>query len=258
MAEPSLLERAKSGVASFLAGPLVSVATGINEGIDFLRGFSSATETAESGRGGVTNRPMQNQFRTSPQARESRGQESERTGRSDAELIATLADQGIFQTGAMQRGGSTSEGNMLTPFIPLGQQALRSVQRNLPNIIGGGAIGLGATQLMDMGQQMPMKRITRKFRSQLRTLYNMSGGNLEATAQLASGIFGFQMSAEFVGFVLMKRFRNDGALVTKAAMRKTKKTLNALKRADDLLKMARPAPARRRTGVTQRVTKVSA
>ena len=41
-------------------------------------------------------------------------------------------------------------------------------------------------------------------------------------------------------------------------MRKTKKTLNALKRADDLLKMARPPAARRRSGVTQRVTKVSA
>ena len=104
----------------------------------------------------------------------------------------------------------------------------------------------------------PFNRITRKLRSQMRSLYNMSGMDLDQTAALASSIFGMNITRDDVAFILMKRFRNDGALVTKAAMRKTKKTLNALKRADDLLKMARPTATRRRSGVTQRVTKVSA
>ena len=152
-----------------------------------------------------------------------------------------------------------NQANILAPLAPIAGNIARSVTRNLPQIVGGTAAGVAAGQLFDsVSNPTPFNRITRKLRSQMRSLYNMSGMDLDATANLASSIFGMNITRDDVAFLLMKRFRNDGALVTKAAMRKTKKTLNALKRADDLLKMARPTPARRRTGVTQRVTKVSA
>ena len=156
-------------------------------------------------------------------------------------------------------GTPTTQANILAPLAPIAGQLARQVTRNLPSVGIGAGAGLLTSGLMD--QQMnptPFNRITRKLRSQIRSLYNMAGMDLQATADLASSVFGVQMTAQDIAFILMKRFRNDGALVTKAAMRKTKKTLNALKRADDLLKMARPAATRRRAGVTQRVTKVSA
>jgi hypothetical protein len=152
-----------------------------------------------------------------------------------------------------------TQANMLAPFAPALTGIARSVTRNLPQLAVGTGAGLVASQLTDMqGNPTPFRRITRKLRSQMRSLYNMSMMDLDATANLASSIFGVNITRDDVAFILMKRFRNDGALVTKAAMRKTRKTLNSLKRADDLLKMARPPAARRRAGVTQRVTKVSA
>ena len=143
--------------------------------------------------------------------------------------------------------------------MQFGKNLIQQVPRQLPNIAIGSGAGLVAGSMFDgTSNPTPFNRITRKLRSQMRSLYNMSQMDLDATAQLASSIFGVNITRDDVAFILMKRFRNDGALVTKAAMRKTKKTLNALKRADDLLKMARPTAARRRSGVTQRVTKVSA
>ena len=143
--------------------------------------------------------------------------------------------------------------------LQVGRNLLQQLPRQLPNVAVGTGAGLLASSMMDgTSNPTPFNRITRKLRSQMRSLYNMSGMDLDQTAALASSIFGMNITRDDVAFILMKRFRNDGALVTKAAMRKTKKTLNALKRADDLLKMARPTATRRRSAVTQRVTKVSA
>ena len=245
-----------AGAASFLANPVVStVGAGLGL-INAVRSFTGGSESAASGQTGAIAQgdPRFNSF---PQNIAS-GQESAQSGEN-------AFGGGFFpQTYSIppdisQFGQGTSSANILAPFTPAISNIARQVTRNLPQLAVGTGAGLVASQVTDMvSNPTPFRRITRKLRSQIRSLYNMSMMDLDATANLASSIFGVRMTGEDIAFILMKRFRNDGALVTKAAMRKTRKTLNSLKRADDLLKMARPPAARRRAGVTQRVTKVSA
>ena len=61
---------------------------------------------------------------------------------------------------------------------------------------------------------------TRKMKSQARMVLNMTGGNLSAAAD----ILGIDQNT--LVMLLLKRFRNDGPVVTKAALRKTKQTIN--------------------------------
>ena len=86
------------------------------------------------------------------------------------------------------------------------------------------------------------RRITRKMKSQARMLLNMTGGNLAATAEMLN------LSQDELVFILLKRFRNDGPVVTKAALRKTKQTVKRLKNMCDMYDDLRPrARTTRRT-----------
>ena len=98
--------------------------------------------------------------------------------------------------------------------------------------------GVGASLIDPMTGKT--KRITRKMKSQARMLLNMTGGNLQVTADMLG------ISQEELVFILLKRFRNDGPVVTKAALRKTKQTVKRLKNMCDMYDSLRPA-ARRRT-----------
>ena len=92
------------------------------------------------------------------------------------------------------------------------------------------------------------KRITRKMKSQARMLLNMTGGNLAATADMLG------ISQEELVFILLKRFRNDGAVVTKAALRKTKQTIRRLHNMQDVLKSITPTSSGRRKAPVRRAT----
>jgi len=92
-------------------------------------------------------------------------------------------------------------------------------------------------------------RITRKMKSQAKSLLNMTGGNLQLTADFLG------ISEQQLVFILLKRFRNDGPVVTKAALRKTKSTIRKMKNMCDMYDDLRPA-ARRRT-TARRATKSS-
>jgi hypothetical protein len=106
--------------------------------------------------------------------------------------------------------------------------------------IGTGLLGLGAAELFD-GQPRGM-RVTRKMKSQARTVLNMVGGDISAAAQI------LQIDEQTLVMILLKRFRNDGPVVTKAALRKTKQTVRRLKSMCDMYDDLRPrAAARRRT-----------
>lgn len=98
--------------------------------------------------------------------------------------------------------------------------------------------GMGASLIdPNTGQT---KRITRKMKSQARMLLNMTGGNLSATADMLG------ISQEELVFILLKRFRNDGPVVTKAALRKTKQTIRRLHNMQDVLKSITPTATRRK------------
>ena len=107
----------------------------------------------------------------------------------------------------------------------------------------GGLLGGSLT-----GQPTGM-RITRKMKSQARMVLNMTGGNLSA----ASDILGIDENTLIM--VLLKRFRNDGPVVTKAALRKTKQTVRRLKSMCDMYEDMKPrATARRRAPMRRSTT----
>jgi hypothetical protein len=131
-------------------------------------------------------------------------------------------------------------------------QAARGLARSPAGqgLIGGG-LGLAGGLLAPDGNGAP--RITRKMKSDVRKIYMMSGMDPNATAQILNNLGTypkFNFNASLVFFILTKRFRNDGPVVTKAAVRKTKTTLRRMKGVVDMYNSVckpttRRAPARR-------------
>ena len=104
--------------------------------------------------------------------------------------------------------------------------------------LGGGA-AVGASFI---GSAPSGMRMTRKMKSQARMVLNMTGGNLAAAADMLG------IDQQSLVALLLKRFRNDGPVVTKAALRKTKQTIRRLHSMQDVLKSITPtATMRRRT-----------
>ena len=117
-------------------------------------------------------------------------------------------------------------------------------------IIGGG-LGLAGGAVMSGGNGAP--RVTRKMKSDVRRIYMMAGMDPAATASILNNLGTYprmNFNASLVFFILTKRFRNDGPVVTKAAVRKTKTTLRRMKGVVDMYNSVckpttRRAPARR-------------
>ena len=164
------------------------------------------------------------------------------------QLFGVARPQGVAQQpalttvtniGAQESQGSGSiqagAGALLTPALSAARNLLRTPQGQLA--LGGGSALVGS---MFGGDQKGM-RITRKMKSQARMVLNMTGGNLAAAAD----ILGIDQNTLIM--ILLKRFRNDGPVVTKAALRKTKQTVRRLKSMCDMYDSLRPTATRRRT-----------
>lgn len=146
----------------------------------------------------------------------------------------------VTNLGAQESQGSGSieagAGNLLAPLLNAGRALLKSPTGQLA--IGTGA-GLAFNQ---MGSSSSGMRITRKMKSQARMIVNMVGGDLSAASQILG------IDENMLVMILLKRFRNDGPVVTKAALRKTKQTIRRLHSMQDVLKSITPtATMRRRT-----------
>jgi len=121
---------------------------------------------------------------------------------------------------------------MGSALIQAGRQFARSPSGQ--GLIGGG-LGLVGGALMDGGNGQP--RITRRMKSDVRKIYMMAGMDPNATAQILNNLGTYpkmRFDASLVFFILTKRFRNDGPVVTKAAVRKTKTTLRRMKGVVDM------------------------
>ena len=144
----------------------------------------------------------------------------------------------ITNVGAQESQGSGSiqagAGSLLAPVLTGARNLLKTPQGQLA--LGGGSALVGSL----FGGDQKQMRITRKMKSQARSLLNMTGGNLSLTADFLG------ISEDALVALLLKRFRNDGPVVTKAALRKTKSTIRKLKNMCDMYDDLRPA-ARRRT-----------
>ena len=104
--------------------------------------------------------------------------------------------------------------------------------------VGTGLLGgIGASMLSDGSKKM---RITRKMKSQYRAVLNLAQGDYDQAAAMIG------VSTDMFIMVLLKRFRNDGPVVTKAALRKTKTTVRRLKSMCDMYDSLRPTATRRK------------
>ncbi len=137
---------------------------------------------------------------------------------------------------------------MAPALFQAGRNFLRTPGGQTALGFGAGAIGAALT---DGGSGMP--RITRRMKSDVRKIYMMAGMDPNATAQILNNLGTYprmNFNASLVFFILTKRFRNDGPVVTKAAVRKTKTTLRRMKGVVDMYNSVckpttRRAPARR-------------
>ena len=170
-----------------------------------------------------------------------------KTQRTNAGTAATIIKQAPDEqasSGEMM-GFNLGMGNAL---VAAGRQLFRSPGGQTALGFGAGAVGAA---MMPGGNGAP--RVTRKMKSDVRRIYMMAGMDPNVTAQILNNMGTYprmNFNASLVFFILTKRFRNDGPVVTKAAVRKTKTTLRRMKGVVDMYNSVckpttRRAPARR-------------
>ena len=166
------------------------------------------------------------------------------------------ANEGTATTIINQRPDeSSTSGEFLGANLGMGANLLTQGARFLRSpggqgLIGGG-LGLGAMALS--GGDSGKVRITRRMKADVRRIYMMAGMDPNATAQILNNLGTYprmDFNTSLVFFILTKRFRNDGPVVTKAAVRKTKTTLRRMKGVVDMYNSVckpttRRAPMRR-------------
>ncbi len=178
--------------------------------------------------------------------------ETSTSGSTDAQnLIVNLGDRTTGGIVPASYGGnvpSFGRGNIQQANLPAIISGGTSVARSVGGMLGlaGGAIMVAPT-IIDMvtGEEKKL-RVTRRLRSQVKQAVQMFGAEVVAE--------NMGTSVEVVFYILTKKMRNDGAYVTKAAVRKTRQTVRKMKHLcdmyDDLRPPARRAPARRTASKT--------
>ena len=195
------------------------------------------------------------------------GSEGQATGRSVTQNLAKESgSSGNMIDIRMQGGGQGSYdqagiGGLLTAF---GRGALQQGSRmmtptNIGTGVGLGLAGAGVQTIMDAFGQPKRFIITRKMQREVKELFMYAGGDMGAVAQIYSQFKGMNYSPDMILAIMLKKFRNDGPYVTKAAVRKTRSTIRKMSRLNqlyaDITPKARPA-ARRRAASTTKITQV--
>ena len=147
---------------------------------------------------------------------------------------------------------------VLGPALQLGRGLGQALQR--PGVSGGvgAVVGFAADYITDMFGNTKKLVITRKMQREVKELYMYMNADLNAVAAAYSQYKGMNFTAAMIQKILLKRFRNDGPYVTKAAIRKTRSTVRKLERLEMLKKQitGKPATTRRRATSTTRITQV--
>lgn len=150
---------------------------------------------------------------------------------------------------------TSSSGEILGANLGMGAQLIQAAGRFARSPGGQAALGFGAGAVGAAlsGGGNGAARITRRMKADVRRIYMMAGMDPNVTAQILNNMGTYprmNFDASLVFFILTKRFRNDGPVVTKAAVRKTKTTLRRMKGVVDMYNnvckpTTRRAPARR-------------
>jgi hypothetical protein len=150
----------------------------------------------------------------------------------------------ITNVGAQESQGSGTNSAFLGPSLgPLIQGAGRLLSSRGGQIATGLAGGIGASLL---GGGQTTMRITRKTKRLAQQAYGLAMGDLSTATALFAQLSGIQVGEQEFVLILTKRFRNDGPVVTKAALRKTRTTVRRLKSMCDMYDSLRPAATRRK------------
>jgi len=182
-------------------------------------------------------------------------------------LATDLFQSGIPQLFGFKRTPSVAQQPAVTTVSNVGAQESQTsgtIQAGfgaaLPSVLGGArsllkspmgqlALGGGAAVAASLiGPDGKTMRITRKMKSQARMVLNLAQGNISVAADILN------ISEDMLITILLKRFRNDGPVVTKAALRKTKQTIRRLHSMQDVLKSITPTAAGRRRAPIRRAT----
>ena len=150
----------------------------------------------------------------------------------------------ITNVGAQESQGSGSIQAGAASLLPSVLGGARSL---LKSPLGQLTLGTGAGAALSLiGEDGKKMRITRKMKSQARMVLNLVQGNISVAADILN------ISEDMLITILLKRFRNDGPVVTKAALRKTKTTIRRLHNMQDVLKSITPTASGRRRAPTKR------
>jgi len=165
---------------------------------------------------------------------------------------------------AMDAGTGSQQAFIGPALTALGRGALQQGSKLLSptgigTSVGIGLAGAGIQTIIDAFGNPKRFIITRKMQREVKELFMYAGGDMNAVAQIYSQFKGMNYSAEMILQIMLKKFRNDGPYVTKAAVRKTRSTVRKMQRLNqlyaDITPKARPA-ARRRAASTTRITQV--
>ena len=138
-------------------------------------------------------------------------------------------------------GQESQESGVTSAFVGGIPNVLGQAARFLRTPAGQVGTGLvGGISASFLGGGNGGMRITRKMKSQYRAVLNLAQGDYDQAASMIG------VSTDMFIAVLLKRFRNDGPVVTKAALRKTKTTVRRLKSMCDMYDSLRPTATRRK------------
>jgi hypothetical protein len=247
---PASYKQEKTNMNTNDQGFFANLATGITNtfgGIsDFITGVAKPINTIATTFGSDTNIIGGNAV---PTTRNTGGMETRNSGTiTGSEMISNIPTQQAFLGGL----------GALRPAINTASRFLRSPTGQVATGAGGTALGFLGSNVG--GSTQP--RITRRMRSEIRRLLMMTGGNFDLVANImnSSGKYPrINFNAQVIMMILIKRFRNDGAFVTKAAVRKTRSTIRKLKSMRSLLNEVTGSRVTRRrvsSSSTPRVTQI--
>lgn len=211
-------------------------------GVDPVRasGLGSIAQAGAEGLSRVS-KSQQGQSVAVSQATQTKPQETQQSGTQMG-----MAYSGGFQPAVFQ-----------VPQVPTTTAQAGFTQASLPSLfMGGGALLSGAAAVIDLFFTDPItgetkrKKITRKFKSQVKQSVELVG--LEETANMLN------TSPDVIVQILLKRFRNDGPYITKAAVRKTRATVRKMEQVNmlskDIAKLAGGTTTRRRSTTAARAS----
>ena len=178
-----------------------------------------------------------------------RAQQGQSVAVSQATQTVPQETQQSGTTSGMAYGGGFQPAVFNVPQVPQStQQSGFQTANLLPFVMGAGSLAAGVGAVIDLFYNDPItgetkrKKITRKFKSQVKQSVELVG--LEETSKMLN------TDPSVVVQILLKRFRNDGPYITKAAVRKTRSTVRKMEQVNmlskEIAKLAGGTTTRRR------------